>query len=448
MAFSTDDTIVAIATAAGRGGIGVVRISGRAARSIAGVLTGGISLQPRHATFAQVRGTDTCDESVVTFFPGPRSYTGEDVVELSLHGSPVLLTSVVHAAMTAGARLAEPGEFTLRAYLSGRLDLVQAEAVRDLVDAVTPLQARLAYDQLDGTLTAQIAGIDKTLFDLAARLEASLDFAEEGYHFVTPEGVAAELDALLRSIDQLLAGARAGRLVREGARVVLIGRPNAGKSTLFNVLAGAARAIVTDVPGTTRDLLTERVDIAGLAVTLVDTAGLRIDTDDAIESEGMARARQAAASADLQLLLLDRSSPLTSEDHALLAQSVGSPRLIVATKVDLSAAWMDPPGMRVVDVAAPEGRGVNELRTEIAAALGASEIVNDTPAVTNVRHVHQLEVARAALQRARAAASVASPEELIAADLSEARDALEEITGRRTVDDTLAAIFERFCIGK
>jgi tRNA modification GTPase len=448
MAFSTDDTIVAIATPAGRGGIGVVRISGPDAASIAGVLTGGIALQPRHATFTHVRGTDTRDESIVTFFPGPRSYTGEDVVELSLHGSPVLLRSVVHAAMTAGARLAEPGEFTLRAYLSGRLDLVQAEAVRDLVDAVTPLQVRTACDQLDGTLTAQIGRIDRALFDLAARLEASIDFAEEGYHFVTPEGAAADLDALLVAIDRLLADARAGRLVREGARVVLIGRPNAGKSTLFNALAGAARAIVTDVPGTTRDLLTEKVEIGGLAVTLVDTAGLRIDTDDAIESEGMSRARAAALDADLQVLLLDRSSPLTGEDHALIAETSAAPRLLVATKTDLAPVWTDLPGARLIEVAASAGRGLDDLRTTIVAALGASEALKDTPAVTNVRHVRQLDVARAALERARDAALAQAPEELIAADLTEAREALEEITGRRTVDDTLAAIFERFCIGK
>jgi tRNA modification GTPase len=448
MAFSNDDTIVAIATPAGRGGIGVVRISGPGAASIAGVLTGGIALQPRHATFTHVRGTDTRDESIVTFFPGPRSYTGEDIVELSLHGSPVLLRSVVHAAMTAGARLAEPGEFTLRAYLSGRLDLVQAEAVRDLVDAVTPLQVRTACDQLDGTLTAQIGRIDKALFDLAARLEASIDFAEEGYHFVTPEDAAADLDALLVAIDRLLADARAGRLVREGARVVLIGRPNAGKSTLFNALAGAARAIVTDVPGTTRDLLTEKVEIGGLAVTLVDTAGLRIDTDDAIESEGMSRARAAALDADLQVLLLDRSSPLMDEDHALIAETSAAPRLLVATKTDLAPVWTDLPGARITEVAAAAGRGLDVLRTEIVAALGASEALRDTPAVTNVRHVRQLDVARAALERARDAALAQAPEELIAADLTEAREALEEITGRRTVDDTLAAIFERFCIGK
>lgn len=448
MAFSTDDTIVAIATPAGRGGIGVVRISGPDALRIAGTLTPETVLEPRRATFSHVHGTGTRDEAIVTWFPGPRSYTGEDVVELSLHGSPVLLRSVVHAAMQGGARLAEPGEFTLRAYLSGRLDLVQAEAVRDLVDAVTPLQARAAYDQLDGTLTTRIRALDARLFDLTARLEASLDFPDEGYHFVTPEDTACEIDGLLASLEDLLAGARAGRLVREGARVVLIGRPNAGKSTLFNALAGASRAIVTDVPGTTRDLLTERVEISGLVVTLVDTAGLRSFTTDTIESEGMTRARDAAASADLQLLLLDRSSPLTDEDHRLLAAAAESPQLVVAAKADLTPAWNAVDGVPLVEVAAATGSGLEALRSAIVDALGASEILKDSPALTNVRHVQLLETARAALQRGRDAARSEAPEELIAADLAQARGAFEEITGHRTPDDTLAAIFERFCIGK
>ncbi len=448
MAFSTDDTIVAIATPAGRGGIGVVRVSGPDAVRITSTLAADAVLEPRRATFTRVRGAGTQDEAIVTWFPGPRSYTGEDVVELSLHGSPVLLRSVVDAAMSAGARLAEPGEFTLRAYLSGRLDLVQAEAVRDLIDAVTPLQARAAYDQLDGTLTTRIGEIDARLFDLAARLEASLDFSEEGYHFITPGDASREISALLAEVDDLLAGARAGRLVREGVRVVLIGRPNAGKSTLFNALAGASRAIVTDVPGTTRDLLTETVEISGLAITLVDTAGLRSVTLDPIESEGMMRARDAAASADLQLLLLDRSSPLTDEDQGLITGSAQSPRMLVAAKADLPPAWTAVDGLTTVAVAAAEGSGLDALRMAIVDALGASRIMRDSPALTNVRHIRLLEAAREALRRGRDAAEAEAPEELIAADLVDARTAFEEITGRRTPDDTLAAIFERFCIGK
>ncbi len=289
--FQTDDTIVAIATPAGRGGIGIVRVSGPDALRIAAALTGRERFEPRHATLVRIGARDASDQAILTSFPAPASYTGQDVVEISAHGSPVLLHAIVRSAIDAGARLAEPGEFTLRAYLHGRMDLVQAEAVQDLVAAVTPLQARTAFDQLEGTLTERIKSIDAALFDLSTRLEASLDFAGEGYHFVEPGLVASEIEGIIASIDTLLGDAQAGRMVREGAQVVIVGRPNAGKSTLFNALAGSGRAIVTDIPGTTRDLLTEIVDIGGLAVTLVDTAGIRTEPSDVVETEGIARAR-------------------------------------------------------------------------------------------------------------------------------------------------------------
>src|SRR6185369_3998292 len=251
---------------------------------------------------------DAIDQVVVTFFPGPHSYTGEDIVELSAHGSPVVLRAIVTTAIARGARLAEPGEFTLRAFLNGRIDLVQAEAVNDLIEAATPLQARAAFDQLDGTLTRAIGGIVATLFDLMARLEASVDFPDEGYHFVDPSALAMSLDGLIERTSALLNDAQRGRLIREGLRIAIVGEPNVGKSSLFNALAGTARAIVTDVPGTTRDLVSEIVDIEGLRVTLVDTAGLR-ETADPVEIEGVSRARQAIAAADLVLQVEDRSRP-------------------------------------------------------------------------------------------------------------------------------------------
>src|SRR5690348_8107878 len=282
--FSPTDTIVAIATPLGRGGIGVVRISGPEAPRVAGMLIGRAEpLRPRHATFARLAdagrrgsaGPPVSDEVVATFFPAPRSYTGQDVIEISAHGSPVVLDGIVRAAMRAGARLARPGEFTLRAFLNGKRDLVQAEAVGDLINAATPLQARVAFDQLEGTLTRRIAEIDAPIFDLIARLEASLDFPEEGYHFVEADVIAATIGASLADIDRLLHDANGGRLIREGATVVISGRPNVGKSRIFNCLCGATRAIVTDIPGTTRDLITERIDLEGLALTIVDTAGDR-----------------------------------------------------------------------------------------------------------------------------------------------------------------------------
>jgi tRNA modification GTPase len=449
VSFSTSDTIVAIATPAGRGGIGVVRVSGPEAAKIATALTGQASLAPRHATLARVGGADAPDRAIVTSFPAPASYTGEDVVEISAHGSPVLLNAIIRSALDAGARLAEPGEFTLRAYLNGRMDLVQAEAVADLIAAVTPLQARTAFDQLEGTLTDRIGEIDAALFDLSARLEASLDFPGEGYHFVEPSCAAFEVRGLIGLVDALLDQASVGRLVREGAQVVILGRPNAGKSTLFNALAGAGRAIVTDIPGTTRDLLTETVDIDGIAVTLIDTAGIRHNPTDPVECEGIARAKVAAARADLSIVVLDRSRPLESDDRALLESTARASRVVVSSKVDLEPAWADN-GLDsiAVQVSAPAGRGIDVVRSRIREALGISENYRDTPAITNIRHMELLTRARTALERACRTSEVGLPEELVASDLAEARAHLEEITGHRTPEDTLRAIFDRFCIGK
>lgn len=453
--YAPDDTIVAVATPPGRGGIGVVRVSGPAAASAAGaVLRGGHDLQPRHATLTSVVGAPglerALDQVVATYFPGPASYTGEDVVEISGHGSPVLLRQIVEAVVRAGARLAEPGEFTLRAFVNGRMDLVQAEAVADLIEAVTPLQARVAFDQLEGTVTAAIGAIDAALFDLTARLEASIDFPEEGYHFAEPGAVAGETRSLLQRAQVLLAGARAGRLVREGRQVVILGKPNVGKSTLFNRLLGAPRAIVTDVPGTTRDLLTETAEVDGLPLTLVDTAGIR-PTADAVESEGVARARGALQVAAAVLLVLDRSRALDDEDRELLRETAAADRVIVVNKADRPPVWdagdLPDAGPRVTvslrDEADPAG-----LRRALAELLWAGEPLRDTPTLSNLRHIVLVERAAAALARAADAADAAAPEELLLADLQDARAALEEVTGKRTADDVLQRIFERFCIGK
>ena len=453
--YSPDDTIVAVATPPGRGGIGVVRVSGpAAAAAAAAVLRGGHDLQPRHATLTSVVGAPdlerALDQVVATYFPGPASYTGEDVVEISGHGSPVLLRQIVEAVVRAGARLAEPGEFTLRAFVNGRMDLVQAEAVADLIEAVTPLQARVAFDQLEGTVTEAIGAIDAALFDLTARLEASIDFPEEGYHFAEPAAVATELRSLQQRSQALLAGARAGRLVREGRQVVILGKPNVGKSTLFNRLLGAPRAIVTAVPGTTRDLLTETAEVDGLPLTLVDTAGIR-PTADAVESEGVARARGALQVAAAVLLVLDRSRALDDEDRELLRETAAADRVIVVNKADRPPVWdagdLPAAGPRVTvslrDEADPAG-----LRRALAELLWDGEPLRDTPTLSNLRHIVLVERAAAALARAADAADAAAPEELLLADLQDARAALEEVTGKRTADDVLQRIFERFCIGK
>jgi tRNA modification GTPase len=496
--FSTQDTIVAIATPPGRGGIGVVRISGADAHTIAvRVITHDRPLRPRHATytticnlcraktsiersgasaersepsprsadlsagalavaeaFAQQRaGSQAIDQVVVTYFPGPHSYTGEDVVELSAHGSPVVLRAIVGAALEAGGRHAEPGEFTLRAFLNGRVDLTQAEAVADLIESVTPLQARAAFDQLQGTLTRAIGEIDEALFDLIARLEASVDFPEEGYHFVDPGVLAGAIDGLRARTKALLAAAHRGRLVREGFQVAIAGKPNVGKSSLFNALAGASRAIVTDVPGTTRDLVSDVVDIDGLRVTLVDTAGLR-EAGDAIEAEGVRRSRQAQNVADVILIVVDRAAALEDADREIIAGTDGRARVIVANKADREASWThDALGAArafAVDASAITGVGLDDVRQRLVSALDV-DLLQDRPEITNVRHIALVQRADEALGRASCAAledGASLSEEFVLADLQDARAALEEIAGRRAPDDLLAHIFSRFCIGK
>jgi tRNA modification GTPase len=454
--FTADDTIVAVATPAGRGGLGVVRLSGPDAERIGRVLIARDEpLAPRHATFARVVDSAlsrVVDQVVVTCFEAPHSFTGDDTVEISAHGSPVLLQRIVELALAAGARLAEPGEFTLRAHLNGRVDLVQAEAIADLVDAVTPLQARAAMDQLEGTLTAAIAVVDDALLDLTARLEASLDFPEEGFHFITREDTAARIADVSTRLEALAREGRRGRIVREGRLVVITGPPNAGKSSLFNALVGAARAIVTDLPGTTRDLLTERVDIHGVPIALVDTAGLR-EAADAIEAEGVARARQAQSIAALTLVVIDGSQPWSADVEAIVS-SAAKPRLVAVNKTDLPSAAR---GMAVspddiagdsVRVSAVSGEGLDALRAALVSGLGAGEDTRDAPAMSNARHLALVERAATRLEAARKAMAAGATEEILLVELSAAREALEELTGRRTADDLLVHIFSRFCVGK
>jgi tRNA modification GTPase len=455
--FSTSDTIVAIATPSGRGAIGVVRLSGPDAVRIGRELAGRAQpFEPRRATFARLalQSADAAgDEVIVTSFPAPHSSTGEDCLEISAHGSPVVLAGILRAAVQAGARLAEPGEFSLRAFLHGKRDLVRLEAVADLVDAVTPRQARAAFDQLQGTLTTRIRAVEADLFDLVARLEASLDFPDEGFHFVETGEVARALDRVLEHLDALLADAARGRLVREGAIVTLAGAPNVGKSSLFNALLSANRAIVTAVPGTTRDLLTERLDLEGLSIALVDTAGLR-PTEDVVEQEGVRRAEGSLVVSDLVLVVLDRSRAWDADDARVVAVTASRPRLIVVNKIDLPAAWDRPPGTPpddIIEISVRTGEGLAALGKRMVTRLSQSPEWRDEPLVTNVRHAALLEQARVALGRARTALDStggALPEEFLLADIQEAEQRLQEITGRRSSEDLLRHIFERFCIGK
>ena len=455
--FATDDTIVAIATPPGPGGVGIVRVSGTAAVAVADrILSAPSNLEPRRATL-----TDALDPSdrrpldrvLATYFPGPHSYTGEDVVEISGHGSPVILRQIVRAATLAGARLAEPGEFTFRAFLRGRLDLVQAEAVHDLVTAVTPRQARIAFDQLEGTATAVIGAMDRELFDLVARLEASLDFPDEGYHFIDARAAGVESANLAAQVRDLISSANRGRLIREGCQVAVTGRPNVGKSSLFNELCGVQRAIVTAAAGTTRDLVTETVDLGGIPVTLVDTAGIRTTTEE-IEAEGVRRARAALGVASAVIVVLDRSRALDAHDRALLEETAAGPRLVVANKRDLPAAWSPAAEPQiaacrhVLETCLIDGSAAGAIRDAVLEVIEGGTPSRDTPAVSNVRHLDLLGTAEGALLRASAAAAEGASEELLLADLEEARRAFEEISGKRTPDAVLERIFEQFCIGK
>ncbi len=449
-----DDTIVAIATPAGRGGIGVVRLSGPGALDVASRLVSGTSrLEPRRATLGKIRSagpsgaTRVADEAIVTWFPAPHSYTGQHVVEISAHGSPVILEGIVRSAVSAGARLARRGEFTLRAFLAGARDLVQAEAVADLVEATTDLQVETAFDQLQGTLTSRIRDLDDALLELLAQLEASLDFPDEGHHFISAAQTVAHLEAVVGRIDALLADSTRGRLIREGASVVVVGRTNVGKSSVFNVLCGADRAIVTDVAGTTRDLVTERVELHGMSITLVDTAGAR-QTDDVVEREGVRRGIGARRVADLVLVVVDGSVELSAEDRAVLADTATVRRVVVVNKSDLPTVVGPgdvPPG--AVRLCAMNGAGRSELCDAISSALAGS-LSREPVALSNIRHIDLLREARVSLADAVSAARSEASEEFVVADVQRARGHLAAILGSGIGDDVLARIFERFCIGK
>jgi tRNA modification GTPase len=449
--FSSDDTIVAIATPAGRAGIGVVRLSGTRATDMASrIVTRRAALLPRQATLTKVRvdqvdSRSVADQVVVTWFPAPHSYTGEDVVEISAHGSPVVLRGIVSSLVAVGARLARPGEFTLRAFLNARMDLAQAEAVADLIDAATPLQAQTAFDQLSGTLSDRIETLDGVLLDLIARLEASLDFPEEGFHFIEPDEVSERLGEMLAELNAVLLHETRGRLIREGATVVISGRVNTGKSSLFNALIGHARAIVTDIPGTTRDLLTETIDLDGLAVTLVDTAGER-DTQDAVEREGVFRAARAREVADLTLIVIDAGETLSAEDHRLLERSSAATSLVVARKSDREPKWEMAGALRVSTL---RNTGLNELRRAMLSKLAGEEPLRDPAPISNLRHVSLLREVRTTLARACAAMrEQGAPEEFVLVELHRARASLAEVVGAGSSDETLDYIFSHFCIGK
>jgi tRNA modification GTPase len=450
----SEETIVAVATPPGAGALAVVRVSGERAFSIADAIfrcrTRPADAPPRTVLLGEILGEagEIVDEVLLVRFPAPHSYTGEDSIEISCHGGPYLVRRIVERVRSAGARLAEPGEFTRRAFRSGRIDLAQAEAVADLVRARTEGAARSALRQLRGGLSGRVSALREALLDLLAEVEADLDFAPEEdvprYDGTRAreivERAAAEVDGLVREGER-------GRIVRDGVRAVIVGKPNSGKSTLFNAFLGEDRAIVSSEPGTTRDFLEGETEIGGILFRLVDTAGVR-EGARGVEGEGIRRARKEGEEADLLIVVLDRSAPLSAEDRALLDETKGRKRVVVLAKSDLPRRCGDAPAAAAarVEVSALRGDGMDALRAEVLRGVEAGG--DETPGdaiVTSVRHIESFRGAGEALRRA-----LAAPEEgeLLAQDLRDAIAHLGDVTGEGAGEELLDRIFSRFCIGK
>ncbi len=480
-----DDTIVAIATPPGRGGIGVVRLAGPEARAIAApMLRLRHALEPNRAVlgeliepcsadtpfgklragFVRVEAPDQSparagtpapheqriDEVVVTYFQKPHSYTTDDIVEISAHGSPVVLRHIVELALARGARLAEPGEFTMRAFLNGRLDLTQAEAVRDLIDSQTLFQAKVAAQQLEGALSNRLKPIKQKLVELIALLEAGIDFAEDDISVAPDATILNGIGGVRAPLEALAASFAYGKVVHEGLTLAIVGRPNVGKSSLFNCLVKSERAIVTAQPGTTRDLVSETVSIGGIPVRLVDTAGIRRALDEA-ESIGIKKSIEALSDADLVLVVLDASQPASDEDRELLSQVDGRPAIVVANKCDLGSSQFLVLESRLqqVETSALTGAGIPELRTAILHNFGGEGGPQiEAGFLTNARHQKLVSDSLAGLATAAHAVAAHVPHEMLLMDLYNALRPLDEITGATTTDDILNLIFGTFCIGK
>lgn len=456
-----DDTIVAIATAPGRGGIGVVRMSGPQARAITEpMLRLSRPLEAGRAVFGELRDTSEVDfpnharldEVVATFFAAPHSYTTDDVVEISAHGSPVVLRRVVEMAIAAGARLAEPGEFTMRAFLHGRIDLTQAEAVRDLIESQTLFQARTAAQQLEGSLSRRINPIKKLLVALIATLEAGVDFAEDDVSVLPAEQIQARIAAIRTPLEQLASSFAFGKLVHDGLTLAIVGRPNVGKSSLFNRLVERERAIVTSTPGTTRDLVSETVALNGIPLHLVDTAGIRVPTDEA-EQMGIQRSYQALADADVVLVVTEaNASPADQQQDAkMLAALSGRKALLVANKSDLAPTATAAPtdGVTQVSTSALTGVGIAELRAAIMRLVGAEGAAQmESGFVTNTRQQTLITESLHALTAAESAVAAHTPHEMLLLDLYATLRPLDALTGQTSADDILHLIFGTFCIGK
>ncbi|HHO70132.1 MAG TPA: tRNA uridine-5-carboxymethylaminomethyl(34) synthesis GTPase MnmE [Halothiobacillus sp.] len=443
------DTIAAIATAPGRGGIGIVRISGHKVPSLAEKILGRLP-KARYAHYGRFfdEHGEVLDDGIALYFPGPNSYTGEDVLELQGHGGPVVLDAVLRTTLKLGARLARPGEFTERAFLNGRLDLAQAEAVVDLIDASSQAAARAAMRALSGEFSRKVDSVTQALIELRMYIESELDFPEEEIDFLADERLHAKSRQLLAEIDRLLASTSQGVLLREGMRVAIVGRPNTGKSSLLNRLAGEERAIVTDIPGTTRDVLHAEIQIDGLPVHVIDTAGLR-ESDDPVEQEGIRRAWVEIEQADAIILMVDDQKGITDTDKATLEKLPPKPLIQLYNKIDLtgrSPGWIDRE-QRVLAISARQNLGLDQLRQTLKDLVGY-QANEGGQFIARRRHLDALQQAREEIAAALIALTETRAGELAAESLRRAQLAMDEITGKFTADDLLGKIFSSFCIGK
>lgn len=454
---SRRETITAIATAQGRGGVGIVRISGPLARQAGQAITGR-ELSPRHAHYGPFRSEDglVLDEGIALFFPGPNSFTGEDVLELQGHGGPVVLDMLLQRCVQLGCRLARPGEFSERAFLNDKLDLAQAEAIADLIEASSAQAARNALRSLQGEFSRRVDNLTERLISLRIYVEAAIDFPEEEIDFLADGHVLGMLDQVRSDLASVMREAGQGALLRDGMTVVIAGRPNAGKSSLLNMLAGREAAIVTDIAGTTRDILREHIHIDGMPLHVVDTAGLR-DTDDHVEKIGVERALKAIGEADRVLLVVDATAPEASDPFALWPEFLDQrPRpdkvTLIRNKADLSGESIgieeskDGHVTITLSAKAPD-QGLDLLRDHLKACMGYEQTAESGFSARR-RHLDALRQASASLEHGREQLTLAGAGELLAEDLRQAQQALGEITGAFSSDDLLGRIFSSFCIGK
>lgn len=449
------DTIVALSTPAGRSGIAVIRLSGSRALEIAGKLAGDPHFAPeaRRAVLRKIYAADSpeaIDTALVVYFKAPNSFTGEDVVEISPHGSPVIVGQIIEHALKLDARLANAGEFSLRALANGQINLAQAEAIRDLIDAQTDFAARQAARQLGGEISKLLEPLKDQLLNQIVVLESALEFVEDDLPAVAGENIKRNLSEIAAELRRLADTFRTGRLLREGLRVALVGRPNVGKSSLFNRLLGRDRAIVTEIAGTTRDALFESLNIKGIPIALVDTAGVR-ETADVVEKIGVERTRAAIADADLVVVILDASQKLTAEDRDVLAATTDARLVIALNKTDLNAGFdfsLLQTKAKIVAISAKTGFGLAELQTQIVAPFAAQTVETSSFLISDARHHDLLRRAETEIENSLLLLEQRASEEIILIGLHNALRLLGEITGETTSEDVLTRIFETFCIGK